>query len=144
MKVSSRSQYATKAMLELSLNPDKPLTLSSLAQSQGISISYLEQIFALLRKEHLVKSTRGPGGGYSLGKALDEISIGDIVQAINNGTTSKKKEINMGDERQELWDELSEIVNSHLSSVTLAQVHNVHNAEFNNMANNQTHFSHTA
>ena len=129
MKVSSRSQYAAKAMLELSLNPDKPLTLSSLAQSQGISISYLEQIFALLRKERLVKSTRGPGGGYSLGKSLDDISIGDIVQAINNGTSGKKKEMNTHDERQELWNELSEIVNTHLSSVTLAQVHNAHSTE---------------
>ena len=126
MKVSSRSQYAAKAMLELSMNPEKPLTLSSLAQSQGISISYLEQIFALLRKEQLVKSTRGPGGGYSLGKPLEEISIGDIVQAINKGATGKKKEMNTHDERQELWDELSEIVNSHLGSVTLAQVHNAH------------------
>ena len=97
MKVSSRSQYAAKAMLELSMNPEKPLTLSSLAQSQGISISYLEQIFALLRKEHLVKSTRGPGGGYSLGKPLEEISIGDIVQAINKGATGKKKEMNTHD-----------------------------------------------
>ncbi|MGD8525879.1 MAG: Rrf2 family transcriptional regulator [Thioalkalispiraceae bacterium] len=129
MKVSSRSQYAAKAMLELSLNPEKPLTLSSLAQSQGISISYLEQIFALLRKERLVKSTRGPGGGYSLGKPLEEISIGDIVQAINKGTSGKKKEVQTNDERQELWDELSEIVNTHLSSVTLAQVHNAHNAD---------------
>lgn len=126
MKVSSRSQYAAKAMLELSMNPEKPLTLSSLAQSQGISISYLEQIFALLRKEQLVKSTRGPGGGYSLGKPLEEISIGDIVQAINKGTKGKKKEMNTHDERQKLWDELSEIVNSHLESVTLAQVHNAH------------------
>ena len=104
MKVSSRSQYAAKAMLELSLNPGKPLTLSNLAQSQGISISYLEQIFAL------------------------DISIGDIVQAINKGASGKKKEMNTHDERQELWDELSEIVNSHLRSVTLAQVHNAHNA----------------
>ena len=129
MKVSSRSQYAAKAMLELSLNPDKSLTLSNLAQSQGISISYLEQIFALLRKEQLVKSTRGPGGGYCLGKSLDDISIGDIVQAINKGSHGKKQEVNTHDERQELWDELTEIVNTHLNSVTLAQIHNAHHMQ---------------
>ena len=141
MKVSSRSQYAAKAMLELSLNPDKSLTLSNLAQSQGISISYLEQIFALLRKEQLVKSTRGPGGGYSLGKSLDDISIGDIVRAINNGTNGKKQEVNTHDERQELWDELTEIVNTHLSSVTLAQIHNAHHMQSRNPDVHHGHMS---
>ena len=90
MKLSSRSDYAAKAMLELSMTPDRPVNLAYLAQVENISISYLEQIFALLRKDGLVKSVRGPGGGYILGKPLDEIAIGDIVKSIDMNRTSKK------------------------------------------------------
>ena len=68
MKLSSRADYAAKAMLELSINPNRPVTLAYLARLQDISISYLEQIFAQLRKHGLVRSVRGPGGGYVLNK----------------------------------------------------------------------------
>ncbi|MGD8796679.1 MAG: Rrf2 family transcriptional regulator, partial [Thiohalophilus sp.] len=77
MKLSSRADYAAKAMLELTMSPDRPVTLAYLAHTQNISISYLEQIFALLRKHGLVRSVRGPGGGYVLNKSIDEISVGD-------------------------------------------------------------------
>ena len=78
MKLSSRADYAAKAMLELSINPNRPVTLAYLARLQDISISYLEQIFAQLRKHGLVKSVRGPGGGYVLAGSPDSISIGHI------------------------------------------------------------------
>jgi len=92
MKLSSRSDYATKAMLELSTMPDKPVNLAYLAQVEDISISYLEQIFSLLRKHELVKSVRGPGGGYILSKPMSKITIGDIVKAIDLSRKSKKIE----------------------------------------------------
>ena len=122
MKLSSRADYAAKAMLELSLNPDRPVTLAYLARLQDISISYLEQIFAQLRKHDLVKSVRGPGGGYVLNKSLAEISIGNIVNAIDHHA-NKAIEAGSMDETHQLWDQLSQSVYRHLSTVSLQDVH---------------------
>lgn len=132
MKLSSRSDYAAKAMLELSMTPDRPVNLAYLAQVENISISYLEQIFALLRKDGLVKSVRGPGGGYILGKPLDEIAIGDIVKSIDMNRTSKKAAqaeaiASSGDAylpaSRKMWEQLSEFVYDYLSNITLADMH---------------------
>lgn len=122
MKLSSRADYAAKAMLELSLNPDRPVTLAYLARLQDISISYLEQIFAQLRKHNLVKSVRGPGGGYVLNKPLSDISIGDIVNSIDHHPSSADVEGSM-DETHKLWDQLSQSVYRHLSTVSLQDIH---------------------
>ena len=122
MKLSSRADYAAKAMLELSLNPDRPVTLAYLARLQDISISYLEQIFAQLRKHSLVKSVRGPGGGYVLNKSLAEISIGDIVNAIDNRDAQTVDMATM-DETHQLWEHLSQSVYRHLSTVSLQDIH---------------------
>jgi len=122
MKLSSRADYAAKAMLELSLNPDRPVTLAYLARLQDISISYLEQIFAQLRKHDLVKSVRGPGGGYVLNKTLSEISIGDIVNSIDTHANSSAEAGTM-DETHQLWDQLSQSVYRHLSTVSLQDIH---------------------
>ena len=127
MKLSSRADYAAKAMLELTMSPDRPVTLAYLAHTQNISISYLEQIFALLRKHGLVRSVRGPGGGYVLNKNMDEISIGDIVKAIDFATVDKAREpVPTGHgapESQHLWKQLSNMVYDYLSSVTLQDIH---------------------
>jgi len=122
MKLSSRADYAAKAMLELSLNPDRPVTLAYLARLQDISISYLEQIFAQLRKHNLVKSVRGPGGGYVLNKSLSEISIGDIVNAIDN-RDQQAVDLTAMDETHHLWEHLSQSVYRHLSTVSLQDIH---------------------
>jgi Rrf2 family iron-sulfur cluster assembly transcriptional regulator len=122
MKLSSRADYAAKAMLELSLNPDRPVTLAYLARLQDISISYLEQIFAQLRKHSLVKSVRGPGGGYVLNKSLAEISIGDIVNAIDN-RDQQIVDMTTMDETHQLWENLSQSVYRHLSTVSLQDIH---------------------
>lgn len=122
MKLSSRADYAAKAMLELSLNPDRPVTLAYLARLQDISISYLEQIFAQLRKHNLVKSVRGPGGGYVLNKSLAEISIGDIVNAIDN-RDQQAVDVTTMDETHQLWENLSQSVYRHLSTVSLQDIH---------------------
>ena len=121
MKLSSRADYAAKAMLELSINPDRPVTLAYLARLQDISISYLEQIFAQLRKHGLVKSVRGPGGGYVLNKAFSEITIGDIVDAIDH--PSEKASSLPDDETHQLWGQLSQIVYNHLDTVSLEDIH---------------------
>jgi len=130
MKLSSRSDYATKAMLELSTTPDKPVNLAYLAQVEDISISYLEQIFSLLRKHGLVKSVRGPGGGYILSKPMSEITIGDIVYAIDMNRKSKK--IEQAEKHsdpahqpasQQMWEQLSNMVYSYLNNISLEDIH---------------------
>ena len=131
MKLSSRSDYAAKAMLELSTTPDKPVNLAYLAQVEDISISYLEQIFSLLRKHGLVKSVRGPGGGYILSKPMSEITIGDIVRAIDMNRKSKKIEHaekytdpSYQPASQKMWEQLSTMVYDYLNTISLADVHN--------------------
>jgi len=121
MKLSSRADYAAKAMLELSINPNRPVTLAYLARLQDISISYLEQIFAQLRKHGLVKSVRGPGGGYVLNKPFSEITIGDIVDAIDH--PNNKASSVPDDETHQLWGQLSQIVYNHLDTVSLEDIH---------------------
>jgi len=121
MKLSSRADYAAKAMLELSINPNRPVTLAYLARLQDISISYLEQIFAQLRKHGLVKSVRGPGGGYVLNKPFSEITVGDIVDAIDH--PNDKASSVPDDETHQLWGQLSQIVYNHLDTVSLEDIH---------------------
>lgn len=121
MKLSSRADYAAKAMLELSINPNRPVTLAYLARLQDISISYLEQIFAQLRKHGLVRSVRGPGGGYVLNKPYSEITIGDIVDAIDHPNV--KASSTPDDETHQLWGQLSQIVYDHLDTVSLEDIH---------------------
>ena len=82
MKLSSRTQYAIKAMLELANSPKHSISLNSLSTTQNISLSYLEQIFAALRKNQLVKSVRGPGGGYLIAKPMEAIVIVFQVQSV--------------------------------------------------------------
>ena len=80
MRLTTKGRYAVTAMLDLAINQNtKPVTLHDIASNQEISLSYLEQLFARLRKSGLVKGTRGPGGGYRLAREPGEISIADIV-----------------------------------------------------------------
>jgi Rrf2 family iron-sulfur cluster assembly transcriptional regulator len=128
MKLSSRAHYAIKTVLELSTNNNQPVTLAHLAQAQNISISYLEQIFALLRKCDIVKSTRGPGGGYMLNKPLAEISIAAIVKAVDKATvkeTSMEPEFNRSDSHT-LWLRLLELIGGYLDSISLAELHSLY------------------
>ena len=128
MKLSSRAHYAIKTVLELSTHTNEPVTLAHLAQAQNISISYLEQIFALLRKCDIVKSTRGPGGGYMLNKPLTEISIASIVKAVDKATvkeTSMEPEFNNTDSHT-LWLRLLELIGGYLDGISLAELHNLY------------------
>ena len=128
MKLSSRAHYAIKTVLELSTHVNEPVTLAHLAQAQNISISYLEQIFALLRKCDIVKSTRGPGGGYMLNKPLTEISIAAIVKAVDKATvkeTSMEPDFN-GTDSHALWLRLLDLIGGYLDSISLAELHGLY------------------
>ena len=128
MKLSSRAHYAIKTVLELSTHVNEPVTLAHLAQAQNISISYLEQIFALLRKHDIVKSTRGPGGGYMLKKPLEDITIASIVKAVDKATvkeSSLEPEFNNGDSHV-LWMRLLELIGGYLDSISLAELHSLY------------------
>ena len=128
MKLSSRAHYAIKTVLELSTHVNDPVTLAHLAQAQNISISYLEQIFALLRKCDIVKSARGPGGGYMLNKPLSEITIASIVKAVDKATvkeTSMEPDFNNTDSHV-LWMRLLELIGGYLDSISLAELHGLY------------------
>jgi Rrf2 family iron-sulfur cluster assembly transcriptional regulator len=84
MKLTTKGRYAVTAMLDLALRYDKgAVTLADIAKRQGISLSYLEQLFAKLRRSGLVDSVRGPGGGYTLAMEPAKISVAEIIVAIN-------------------------------------------------------------
>jgi Rrf2 family transcriptional regulator, iron-sulfur cluster assembly transcription factor len=129
MRLSTKGRYAVTAMLDLALNgTDGPVTLAEISENQGISLSYLEQLFAALRGKGLVRGVRGPGGGYYLGRESDEISIADIICAVDEWvefTRCKGKENCQGGQRcltHSLWDDLSQQIFIFLSDITLADL----------------------
>ena len=89
MRLTTKGRFAVTAMLDLALNEVgaddsvKPVTLSGISERQDISLSYLEQLFSRLRRQGLVSSVRGPGGGYNLAKAKDDISVSAIISAVD-------------------------------------------------------------
>ena len=84
MRLTTRGRYAVTAMLDLALHYDRgPVSLAEIADRQGISQSYLEQLFARLRRNGLVDGLRGPGGGYKLGRPGSAISVADVIDAVN-------------------------------------------------------------
>ena len=124
MKLSSRSVFAIKSMLELTFKDDNPISLPELSRTQNISLSYLEQIFAVLRKAGLAKSTRGPGGGYKLGKSANEISVADIVSAIEKRSrqTANCESRTGTDQLDQAWDVLNQEFFNHLETITLEKL----------------------
>jgi Rrf2 family iron-sulfur cluster assembly transcriptional regulator len=126
MRLSTKGRYAVTAMLDLALHGGNgPLTLSEISENQGISLSYLEQLFASLRAKGLVRGVRGPGGGYYLGRETDEISIADIICAVDEWvefTRCKGKQNCRNGQRcltHSLWDDLSQQIFIFLSDITL-------------------------
>ena len=84
MRLSTKGRYAVTAMMDIALHDKQgPVTLAEISQCQGISLSYLEQLFSKLRKQGLVKGVRGPGGGYRLAKPSNQISVADIIQSVD-------------------------------------------------------------
>jgi Rrf2 family iron-sulfur cluster assembly transcriptional regulator len=129
MRLTTKGRYAVTAMLDLSLNYDLgAITLADISDRQGISLSYLEQLFARLRKQGLVSSSRGPGGGYRLSRGAEDITVMDVISAVDEkvDTTQCEGKGNChGDEQclsHHLWQSLSDQIRDYLASITLAQV----------------------
>lgn len=127
MRLSTKGRYAVTAMMDLAIhNEIGPVTLADISQSQGISLSYLEQLFAKLRRRGLVEGVRGPGGGYRLARTADAISVAEIIIAVDEKvdvTRCKGEENCMDGDRcltHELWEELSEKLYQFLDGLTLA------------------------
>ncbi|MBT1450052.1 Fe-S cluster assembly transcriptional regulator IscR [Glaciecola sp. XM2] len=126
MKLTSKGRYAVTAMLDLAIRCDSgPVSLSEISERQDISLSYLEQLFARLRKANLVRSVRGPGGGYALARKAKEISVGSVIHAVNetvDATRCKGQADCQGGERcltHTLWQDLSDRVNDFLNGISL-------------------------
>ncbi len=129
MKLTTKGRYAVTAMLDLALRYDKgAVTLAEIAKRQGISLSYLEQLFAKLRRSGLVDSVRGPGGGYTLALEPSKISVAEIIVAINENIDATRcgGEKNChGDEKcltHQLWEDLSTRIYEFLSGITLGDL----------------------
>lgn len=129
MRLTTKGRYAVTAMLDLAMHgKGSPVCLSDISERQGISLSYLEQLFSKLRKNSLVASVRGPGGGYSLARIPDSISIAEIIGAVNESIDATNCS-GQGDCQQgemclthHLWEDLSEQISEFLSDISLAKL----------------------
>ena len=129
MRLTTKGRFAVTAMLDLALRGGKsPVTLAGISERQDISLSYLEQLFSRLRRHALVESVRGPGGGYYLAKPLADVSVADIIRAVDepiDATQCGGKE-NCHDEHRclthDLWVGLNAHIYDYLDNVTLASL----------------------
>ncbi|MFQ6405666.1 Fe-S cluster assembly transcriptional regulator IscR [Methylophilus sp. 'Pure River'] len=129
MRLTTKGRFAVTAMLDIALyEADKPVTLAGISERQSISLSYLEQLFSRLRKQGLVSSVRGPGGGYRIAKSHHEISVSDIITAVDEqiDATQCGGNENCHDEGRcmthELWASLNSKILDYLSGVSLADM----------------------
>ena len=129
MRLTTKGRYAVTAVLDLALHQDKgPVSLSAISERQGISLSYLEQLFAKLRRNNIVSSVRGPGGGYKLASETDNISISDIILAVDESckvVDCSDSEGCHGDYQcltHDLWQELSTEIRTFLDGITLSEI----------------------
>ena len=126
MRLTTRGRYAVTAMLDLALHAsEKPVSLADISGRQGISLSYLEQLFSKLRQAELVASVRGPGGGYFLNRESSDIYVAQIIDAVNesiDATSCHGKGNCQGGETcltHSLWQELSGEIHRFLSAISL-------------------------
>lgn len=129
MKLTSKGRYAVTAMLDVALHSLKgPVCLADISERQGISLSYLEQLFSRLRREKLVTSVRGPGGGYRLGRDANDIAIGEVISAVDESVDATRchgMADCQGGERcltHSLWTDLSERISVFLNGITLGEL----------------------
>ena len=120
MRMSTKGRFAVNALIDLALRePAGPVALASISQRQQISLSYLEQLFSRLRRDGVVESTRGPGGGYTLGRSAEKISVADIVSAVDEpveGLGDDERNLGMS---QPLWQRLNTVMLAHMTTITL-------------------------
>jgi Rrf2 family iron-sulfur cluster assembly transcriptional regulator len=124
MRLSTKSRFAVTAMIDMGLRQHQgPVSLAAISQRQHISISYLEQIFSKMRQHGLVESTRGPGGGYTLNRDANHISVADIIDAVNS--PDEKEQLPANAEQngyvsaEELWTSLNQKMDDHMQSISL-------------------------
>ena len=132
MKLTSKGRYAVMAMADLAnTNANEPINLTEISLRQGISISFLEQIFLKLKNNNLVESTRGPSGGYSLTKSPEEIKLSSIINAVDEKikTVKCKRESKRGCNGKsskcithDLWDDLESHINNFFETNTLKDI----------------------
>jgi Rrf2 family iron-sulfur cluster assembly transcriptional regulator len=129
MRLTTKGRYAVTAVLDLALHQDAgPVSLAAISERQHISLSYLEQLFAKLRRNDIVSSTRGPGGGYTLKSSVDEISVSDIILAVDEACNV----VDCGGDASchggyqclthDLWQELSKEIRTFLDGITLSEI----------------------
>ena len=129
MRLTTKGRYAVTAMLDLALHAKTgPISLADISRRQGISLSYLEQLFAKLRQNTLVSSVRGPGGGYKLGRSSAEIFVAEIIDAVNESVDAtncggagncQQGEVCL---THYLWCDLSDQIHRFLNSISLASL----------------------
>jgi Rrf2 family iron-sulfur cluster assembly transcriptional regulator len=130
MKLTTRGRYAVTAMLDLALNncDSVPVSLADISARQYISLSYLEQLFAKLRRNNLVVSARGPGGGYNLSRGSNAISVAEVIDAVNENVDATGCQGGIACQGGKiclthyLWAELSQQIHIFLSNVSLADL----------------------
>ena len=129
MRLTTKGRFAVTAMIDLALHGDNgPVTLAGISERQKISLSYLEQLFGKLRRNKLVSSVRGPGGGYRLMRPMNQVSVADIILAVDepiDATHCKGKENCHNDQRcmtHDLWTSLNAKIRGYLTLVTLEQL----------------------
>ena len=127
MRLTTKGRYAVTAMLDLALHGEPgPVSLADISGRQDISLSYLEQLFAKLRRSELVKSVRGPGGGYCLSRGGDQIFVAQIIDAVNEAVDATgcggASDCQQGEVclTHHLWENLSGQIHSFLSQISLA------------------------
>src|SRR5712664_4107026 len=129
MRLTTKGRFAVTAMVDLAMRQTRgPVTLAAISERQHISLSYLEQLFGKLRRHKLVASTRGPGGGYNLARPAQEVSVADIVTAVDepiDATQCGGKE-NCKDEQKcithDLWADLNKHIFDYLGAVKLSEL----------------------
>jgi Rrf2 family iron-sulfur cluster assembly transcriptional regulator len=131
VRLTTKGRYAVTAMLDLAYHSEtNPVTLTDIAKRQNISLSYLEQLFARLRRAGMVEGVRGPGGGYQLSRCANEINIAEIIAAVDEPIDSTRCggkancQNNQPCLTHDLWMGLSEQIREYLASISLGEVLN--------------------
>ena len=129
MKLTSKGRYAVTAMLDVALHSQHgPVPLADISERQEISLSYLEQLFSRLRRESLVTSIRGPGGGYLLGRDATDIAVGQVIKAVDETVDATRCQGNSNCQNGQrclthnLWRDLSDRIELFLDNITLGEL----------------------
>ena len=123
MRMSTKGRFAVNALIDLALRESAgPVALASISQRQQISLSYLEQMFSRLRRDGMVESTRGPGGGYTLGRSAEQVSVADVVRAVDEPMDDGGDEDRSLGMSKALWERLNAVMLEHMSRISLASL----------------------